>query len=462
MKARIKMAGQLFRAANGANCAPIFVLICCLYLLSGAFSGMLDVLNKHFQESLGVNKAQSAFVQAVWYGSYFFLAIPSGWMAHKRGYRAGILTGLILAVIGSLLFIPAVRIHAHAMAAFAAFLAALFVVGSGMTFLATVANPYTTVLGPAESAVFRINLAQTCDAMGWTLGPAVISGFIMSKTSAANTGNATIYIPYLIIAGIAALLVITFTFAPMPDLQAPMERPGEKRPSRSNRPLYKEWHFVSAVIAQFLYVAAQTGIFSFFINFIKNGRHSPAIPLYGVSLLPSAMIAQQAHVWHFTEYGAGIMLSVAFGLFTLGRLVGSMILKSIKPNLVLGVYAIINVMLMLLVCADIGWPSVIALLLSFFFMSIMYPTIFALGIRGLDERTTIASGYIVMSILGGAIMPVLMGFLADRYSMAIGFLMPMGCFLVILIYGIIWKPLFEFDVKDPAGDNNHAPVEMTL
>ncbi len=270
MKARIKMAGQLFRAANGANCAPIFVLICCLYLLSGAFSGMLDVLNKHFQESLGVNKAQSAFVQAVWYGSYFFLAIPSGWMAHKRGYRAGILTGLILAVIGSLLFIPAVRIHAHAMAAFAAFLAALFVVGSGMTFLATVANPYTTVLGPAESAVFRINLAQTCDAMGWTLGPAVISGFIMSKTSAANTGNATIYIPYLIIAGIAALLVITFTFAPMPDLQAPMERHGEKRPSRSNRPLYKEWHFVSAVIAQFLYVAAQTGIFSFFINFIKN------------------------------------------------------------------------------------------------------------------------------------------------------------------------------------------------
>lgn len=456
------MAGQVFRAANGANCAPIFVLICCLYLLSGAFSGMLDVLNKHFQESLGVSKAQSAFVQAAWYGSYFFLAIPSGWIAHKKGYRTGILTGLILAVIGSLMFIPAVRIQTDELAAFAAFLAALFVIGSGMTFLATVANPYTTVLGPPDSAVFRINLAQSCDAMGWALGPAVISGFIMSKTSAANTGNAMVYLPYLLIAGIAALLVITFAFAPMPDLRAHMEQHDQNRSSRSERPLYKEWHFVSAVIAQFLYVAAQTGIFSFFINFIKNGRHSPAIPLYGVSLLPSAMIAQQSHVWHFTEYGAGIMLSVAFGLFTLGRLVGSIILKYMKPNFVLGVYATINVMLMLLVCADKGWPSVIALLLSFFFMSIMYPTIFALGIRGLDERTTIASGYIVMSILGGAVMPVFMGFLADHYSMAIGFLMPAGCFVAVLIYGIAWKSLFDIDMQHNSSVNSDVIMEMPL
>ena len=156
------------------------------------------------------------------------------------------------------------------------------------------------------------------------------------------------------------------------------------------------------------------------------------------------------------------MLSVAFGLFTLGRLVGSIILKYMKPNFVLGVYATINIMLMILVCADMGWPSVIALLLSFFFMSIMYPTIFALGIRGLDERTTIASGYIVMSILGGAVMPVFMGFLADHYSMAIGFLVPLGCFVAVLIYGIAWKSLFDIDMQHNSSVNSDVIMEMPL
>ena len=443
----MKKLTNMFRTADGANHWLTFLLVTSLFLLWGLFSGMIDVLNKHFQDSLHVTKAQSALVQGSWYGAYFLLALPAGWVARKLGYRGGILTGLILALAGSLLFIPAVRIHASESVMFLAFLIALFVVGAGMTFLETVANPYTTVLGPVESAVSRINLAQSCNAIGWMLGPIVISYFIMSKTAVADTSNSAIYIPYLLLAGLVAVLIVAFALVPVPDIHAPQEAHTPTQKTQRVRSLMGEKHFILAVAAQFFYVAGQTGIFSFFINYVKDDRYSPALPLWMASRLPTAMKFLNGHQWHITEYGAGIMLSVAFGCFLAGRLSGSAILRFSKAHITLGVYALANVVMMLLVYLNLGWISIIALMLSYFFMSIMYPTIFALGIRGLGDKTKLAASWIVMSIVGGAIMPMFMGWLADRYSMRVGFLMPLGCFVFIMFYGFLWERFFRKDME---------------
>lgn len=443
----MKKITAIFRTPDGVNHWLTFVLVTSLFLLWGAFGGMIDVLNKHFQDALGVSKAQSALVQGSWYGAYCLMALPAGWLARRFGYRGGILTGLTLALVGSLLFIPAARIHADHAVIFAAFLLALFVVGAGMSFLETVCNPYTTVLGPVESAVSRINLAQSCNAVGWMVGPIIISAFIMSKSGVANTSDASLYLPYLFLAGVVAILAVAFILAPVPDIQVSKETTVSAGNGAKDRPLFKEWHFVFGVVAQFCYVAAQTGIFSFFINYVCDHRYSPALPAWLVALLPQAMTFRHSGMWHMTEYGGGIMLSVAFAFLAIGRFSGSGIVQFIKPHLTLGVYALANVAMMLLVYLNLGWPSIIALILSFLFMSIMWPTIFALAIRGLGARTKLSSGYVVMSIAGGAIMPMFMGWLADRYSMRVGFLMPLGCFLVIMVYGFFWRRLFAGDME---------------
>jgi FHS family L-fucose permease-like MFS transporter len=407
---------------------------------------MIDVLNKHFQNSLGISKAQSAFVQAAWYGAYFIMALPSGWVARRFGYKKGIITGLSIVIIGSLLFIPVTRIEGSITVVFIGFLAALFTVASGLVFLETIANPYTTVLGPVESSVSRINLAQSCNAVGWILGPVVGGMFMLSNTDKVNTSNASLFIPYLLVAGIVAVLVVIFSFSPIPELQAIQEANPVISTKQQERPLFKEWHFVLAIFSQFFYVAAQTGIFSFFINYVKD--YMPPISLSITQLLPVGMTYIKDGVSHITERGASMLLATGgFGLFLIGRFTGSIILRYAKPHITLGIYALINVIMMAIVILIPGWVAVFALLLSFFFMSIMFPTHFALAIRGLGEKTKIASSFIVIAIVGGAIMPMFMGWLADHYSMRIGFYMPLFCFILIMLYGFNWKRFYAHDME---------------
>jgi len=199
---------------------------------------------------------------------------------------------------------------------------------------------------------------------------------------------------------------------------------------------------VLAIASQFLYCAAQTGIFSFFINYVKDPNYMPALPATIAGLLPETMKYQHGDVWHITEYAAGFMLSGAFGFFTLGRFSGSAILRFAPPHITLGIYGLANVVMMFLVFLGLGWISVAALVMSFFFMSIMYPTHFALAIRGLGEKTKLASSFMVTAIVGGSLMPILMGWLADRYSMRVGFLMPLVCFVFIMGYGFCWRRFF--------------------
>jgi FHS family L-fucose permease-like MFS transporter len=409
---------------------------------------MIDVLNKHFQNSLQVSKAQSALVQGFWYAGYFLLALPAGVFARRYGYRGGILFGLSVIAIGCVCFVPVTKIVASQMVVFGCFLLALGLVACGFTFIETVANPYATVLGSSEAGVARINLAQSCNAVGWIFGPLLGGSFILSKTEQVNTSNAALYVPYLIIAGIVTVLIAAFALAPVPDLHAAPEARANG-PLRE-RPLFREWHFTLAIASQFLYCAAQTGIFSFFINYLKDPRCTPALPSWLAEVLPANMKYLRDSSWHITDYCAGAVLSLAFIFFTVGRFSGSAILRFAPAHRVLGLYALANVVLLGLVFLGLGWVSVVALVLSFFFMSIMYPTHFALAIRGLGERTKLASSWMVTAIVGGSIMPVVMGWLADHHSMRVGFLMPMGCFACIMVYGFGWQKLFTRDMEAEA------------
>ena len=357
---------------------------------------------------------------------YFLLALPAGMFARRYGYRGGILFGLSVIAVGCVCFVPVTKIVASQMVVFSFFLLALGLVACGFTFIETIANPYATVLGAPEAGVARINLAQSCNAVGWIFGPLLGGSFILSKTEQVNTSNAALYLPYLIVAGIVTVLLVAFALAPVPDLHAAQEARAAAKGRSHERPLFREWHFVLAIASQFLYCAAQTGIFSFFINYLKDPRCMPALPAWLADLLPANMKYLRDGVWHITDYCAGAMLSLAFIFFTVGRFSGSAILRFAPAHRVLGLYALANVVLMGLVFLGLGWVSVVALILSFFFMSIMYPTHFALAIRGLGERTKLASSWMVTAIVGGAVMPMLMGWLADHYSMRVGFLMPMA------------------------------------
>jgi FHS family L-fucose permease-like MFS transporter len=306
---------HLFVTDGGRNVFVTFLLVTSLFLLWGFCNGMIDILNKHFQNTLHINKFQSGFVQFANYLAYFLMAIPAGLLARKFGYKGGIIIGLGLIAIGAFWFIPATQIGTYW-----AFLTGLFILATGMTCLETIANPYTTVLGAAEGGATRINIAQTFNGVGWILGPVVGGHFAFSDSTGAN-GNAGLYIPYLGIGVVVAVLIGVFAIAKIPDLHAEEEVKAEVGNMRS-KPLWQRWHFTMGVLTQFLYVAAQTGIFSFFINYVVENDQ--------------AVTEQQASTW------LGVF---GFGLFMFGRLCGSAVVSLGKPQRVLLVYAVLNVVL---------------------------------------------------------------------------------------------------------------------
>jgi MFS transporter, FHS family, L-fucose permease len=467
---------SLFRTADGTNLFITFALVTSLFLLWGFCNGMIDILNKHFQDSLHINKEQSGLVQFANYLAYFLMAIPAGLIARKFGYKGGILVGLTLIAAGAFWFVPATSIGAYW-----AFLLGLFIIAAGMTCLETIANPYTTLLGPPEGGATRINIAQTFNGAGWILGPIVGAQFVFSGGEGANA-NARLHIPYLGIAMFVSVLLVVFVFSRVPDLHAPDESRKSADPKTSLKPslgqhvaigiallvicgllsffifpilglvwamlnlipallqptkyglliaslvasfilVSKNWdmfrrkHYTLGIGAQFLYVAAQTGIFSFFVNYVLEND-------------PGVTKLQAAH-W---------LGAIGFGLFMGGRACGSAVISQLKPHRVLAAYAVINVVLCAVMMGG-GTPGLIALFGTFFFMSVMFPTIFALGIRGLGDYTKLGSSLIVMSIVGGAIAPPFMGHIADAHSMRVGMAVPLVCFVFIAVYGMLWQKL---------------------
>jgi FHS family L-fucose permease-like MFS transporter len=312
-------------------------------------------------------------------------------------------------------------------------------------------------LGPPEAASSRINLAQGFNAVGWILGPMLGGKFTLGAAGAAS--NAQLYIPYLVVAAIVAVFLLVTTFAPIPNLN-PEEKIASASRNLAGRPLAKERHFLLAWVSQFLYVAGQCGIFAFFITYILDPKLTPAISEGVARLLPSDMCKHIDGGWFITKGCSPYMLSLAFLLFASGRFSGSAIQSKIAPNRVLGIYATINALLMLLVIAKLGWVSVAALIVSFFFMSIMYPTNFALGIRGLGSKTKLASSFMVTAIIGGAIMPWCMGRIIDLHGWSIGFIMPSVCFLFIAFYGFTWAKWYGRDADGIATERVLQTAEV--
>jgi FHS family L-fucose permease-like MFS transporter len=473
-------AKNLFRLPDGRSMLTTFILVTSLFLLWGFCNGMIDILNKHFQDSLHINKEQSGLVQFANYVGYFLMAIPAGLMARKFGYKGGILIGLLLIAAGAFWFIPATSIGQYW-----AFLLGLFIIASGMTCLETIANPYTTVLGLPEGGATRINIAQTINGGGWILGP-IVGGQFVFAGGENSPSNAGLYIPYLGIGIFVALLFFIFAISKVPDLQAEgeikksAEQKKRLQPSSGqwavigitlllvfgilyffispilslmwallnlppdllqpvkyillvaayiasfllvskNWDLFRRKHFTLGIGAQFVYVAAQTGIFSFCVNYILEND-------------PDVSKLQASH-W---------LGAIGFGLFMFGRLCGSIVISRFRPHLVLATYAVTNVALTA-VCMLGGKPGLYAMFGIFFFMSVMYPTIFALGIRGLGDHTKLGSSLIVMSIVGGAIAAPFMGHIADTYSMRTGFVVPLVCFVFVALYGAFWQKLEDKD-----------------
>lgn len=495
-----------FKTADGQNHTATFFLVATLFMLWAILNSLIDTMDKHFQDLLGLTKAQSAWVQFAHYFGYTLMALPAGLITRRIGYKGGIIFGLFLVALGGLWFVPATSI-----AKFWAFLLGVCAVAMGLTVLETVANPYTTVLGPKEYGTFRINLAQSFNGFGWITGPYLASYFFYATTGGAEAANKTLYIPYLIIALFVLVLVVLFWRAKLPEIKAEddyhtdesgaaakadkatnkglafllmlagagvivfslyailvhvMEKdvPGwvflvplaaaavflwQYSRGLSSHTIWAHPHFSGATLAQFFYVAAQAGIFSFFINYMiaELPTITDALRHNGlVSWYVGDGFEQKDGVWHLSDRGASRMLSVGFFLFFIGRVIGSAILRKTSAHRALGTYAFINLVLCVLVVLKLGWLSVAAVFGTFFFMSIMFPTIFALGISGLGpDSKKKASAFIVMSITGGALMPKLMGRLGDLYDMSISFLMPLVCFALIALYGFAWAKLSQSD-----------------
>jgi MFS transporter, FHS family, L-fucose permease len=452
---------SLFTLDDGQNVMITFILVSSLFLLWGFCNGLIDVMDKHFQDELGLTKAQSAWVQFAHYLGYFLMAVPAGALATRLGYKGGIITGLLTVAAGGLWFIPATGISNMARAgsisptlAFIAFLAGVCLIATGLTFLETIANPYTTALGDRRYAATRINLAQSCNGIGWIFGPVVGSVYFYSTDAAGrSTGSQTLYIPYAAIAVVVIVLAAVFYFAYVPDVKTEDDYHLDNGGAGASRSIWSHPHFVYAVAAQFFYVAAQAGIFSFFINYMV--AEVPPIPAsWNAAMSSLASSAGPLHDWlsgwfqtdqagllSISNKGASNLASLGFVCFLAGRFTGAGLLKRFSAHRMLGLYAVLNVVTTFVVFLKLGWVSVACVFLSYFFMSIMFPTIFALGIFGLGARAKRASAYIVMAIMGGAILPKLMGYVADQSNMSRGFAVPMVCFVLIALYGFYWPRL---------------------
>lgn len=397
---------KLFQADNGVNYLVPFILVTTLFFLWGFAHSILDVLNKHFQDAFTMNKTRSALVQAVVYGGYFIMALPAGRIIRRFGYRTGVSTGLLLYGIGALMFIPGSYINS-----FEFFLLSLFIIGCGLTCLETAANPYVTVLGPSDSAERRINISQSFNGLGWILGPLVGGLCVLGD-------NSNIALPYAVIGVVVLLVFFVFLRLPLPEIES-SEQGDDALQQRARRTrLFSHPNFLFGLTALFCYVAAQTGINSFFINYADESAGVPK---------------EEAAMW------LGLL---GMGLFMAGRMVGSYLMKYLSPERLLayfGVGASLSMLVIMLVAGRMGFYF---FFLCFLCESIMFPTIFALAIRGLGEHTKTASSLLIMCIVGGAVAPIIMGAIADySHNMALSFVIPLICFVIICCYAAAYRKL---------------------
>jgi FHS family L-fucose permease-like MFS transporter len=410
-----------------------FALVGCLFLSWALAAALNDVLIRQFQKALALSRTESSLIQFAFYIGYFCAALPAGLMIRRYGYKAAMLAGLSLYAIGAFLFYPAAEVQQ-----FAVFLTALYIIAFGLAFLETASNPYVSILGAPQTASARLNLAQSFYGIGAILGPLIGGFFIFSgvehstaELTAMSAGELAAYrtseaqmvqMPYLIIGVAVCILAMFVWLTPFPKLAAEQRQPAGS--SRSAFAVLRHRHLRWAILAQFFYVGAQVGIWSFFIDFAKA-----AMP-------------------HIPERTTAFLLSGSLAMIFVGRLSGAFIQRRVPAARLLLLYAAINIGLCLAAAFTGGAIAVAALWLTSFFMSIMFPTIFALGISDLGDETNLGSSFLIMSIIGGAVIPPLMGLLSDTFGgVQHAMLIPMVGFAVCGLFAIVAPRLTASDVK---------------
>ncbi|URM36268.1 L-fucose:H+ symporter permease [Flavobacterium anhuiense] len=397
-----------------------FILVTCLFFLWGMAHNLDSVLIPHLKKACELNNRQSTLIDTSVFFAYFIMAIPAGMLIKRFGYKNSIITGLLVFAIGAFLFVPAANTRTYEL-----FLFALFVIGCGLTILETSANPYAAILGPAESSSKRLNLAASFNGLAAMVAPIVGSLFILSGTNHTKEQMAampeaekaaylfgeaaSVKMPYIVLGSILVLVAVIFYFVQLPSMKATHSE-AEIKPGFFS--VLKFRHLSWGVIAQFFYVGAQVCITSFFIRIAQQGAG-------------------------LDEKTAGYYLGVYGFLFMAGRFIGTFFLRFVKDYVLLSIYCVISVLLCLVAIYGSGIVVIYALGGIGFFMSIMFPTIFSLGIKGLKSNTETGSSWLVMSIVGGAIIPYGMGTLIDMNHDDIqsGYIIPLVCFLIILSFG---------------------------
>jgi MFS transporter, FHS family, L-fucose permease len=402
-----------------------FVLVTALFFLWGIPNNLNDVLIRQFMKSFALSRFQAGLVQSAFYMGYFLLATPAALLMRRFGYKSGFIVGLLLFGIGAFLFWPAAVIGRYPY-----FLAALFVIASGLAFLETASNPFVAQIGDPASAARRLNFAQAFNPLGSITGALMGTVFIFSgielsssqvaSMQAANTYSAylrdetmRVVAPYMVLGAVAIVWAGLIAFTRFPVMAGEHQADGEGH--GRFRDLLSHPAFLFAIVAQFMYVGAQVGTWSYFIQYVQDSTNQH-------------------------EKIAGYLLTGTLAAFGIGRFGSSALMRFVHPNRLMALYSLINIVLVAIGVIFPGWVGLWAIFLTSFFMSVMFPTIFALGIEGLGKNTKIGGSLIVMAIVGGAVLTPLMGWISQTtHRISLAYTVPLACYCVIALYSILWQ-----------------------
>jgi len=399
-----------------------FVLVTSLFFLWGIPNNLNDILIRQFMKSFTITRFEAGLVQSAFYMGYFLLAMPAAMLMRKAGYKIGMIVGLLLFGLGTFLFWPAALAGRYSF-----FLAALFVIASGLAFLETASNPFIAQLGPSESSEQRLNLAQAFNPLGAITGVLIGTIFIFSGMELSPAAIASskaqhtyeVYLryetlrvvkPYLALGGIAIVLAVILMCTKFPIISNEDAMEVSEGDNGRISDLLGNPHFLMAVAAQFMYVGAQVGTWSYFIQYVQTYAHQ-------------------------TEKLAGLFLTGTLVAFALGRFGSAWLMRRIAPQKLMGYYSLVNVALVAIAIFFPGWVGLFAMFFTSFFMSIMFPTIFALGLKGLGPNTKIGGSLLVMAIVGGAVLTPLMGLISEwRHSIALAYLVPLVSYVCVAAF----------------------------
>ena len=376
-----------------------FVLITSLFFLWGFARAILDLLNKHFQNALDISITQSALIQVTTYLGYFITAIPAGWFINRHGYRLGVVMGLLLFGFGALLFIPLSALHS-----FYTFLIALFIIGCGLVFLETSANPYVTELGAKETATSRLNFSQSFNGLGSLFATFIVGQFLFD----GSVGEGEIVVPYTILGILVLLIALVFSRVQLPEIKHAASSDDEVKGTRIMKLFRYHPMFVFGLFALLAYEVSEISINSYFINFMTGEGY-------------------------MTDRTASVILTIALGFFMVGRFVGSWLMQYVRAEKLLLLCAAGSVSSMVVVLLGLGKISMVALIANYLFEAIMFPTIFSLALNGLGNLKKSAASLLMMTPIGGCGF-LLMGIIADASNLIAPFVIPLFGYFVVLLF----------------------------